>query len=167
MYSPSIFSSIRFRLVGVLGSVLLLTAYPLAAMVSPRPAGVKVANPLSPASPMPKLSASALAQSDKPHTLAASIYRIGQNLKTTLMLNNKGPHPLEVRPTLYSLSGERLEISPVTLEANSYSVINMSDLASPGGEAFREGSLQVFYRGNDLLLGAQVKMDGRSSEPCV
>lgn len=158
MNKPSSFASLRFRLVGVLGGVLLLTAYPLTAMVIPWTASVKVANPLHPAPAMPKLPASALAQSDKPHTMAASIYRIAQNLKTTLMLNNKGPRPLEVRPTLYNLSGERLETPPVTLEANSYSVINMSDLAAPGGEAFREGSLQVFYRGNDLLLGAQVKM---------
>ena len=30
-------------------------------------------------------------EADKPHTLAASLYRIRENLNTTLTLNNKGP----------------------------------------------------------------------------
>lgn len=98
------------------------------------------------------------AEADKPHTLAASFYRIGQNLKTSLMLNNKGPQPLEVSPTLYNLSGEHLEIPPVTLAANSHAVVDLREWAALGGELFREGSLQIFYRGNDLRLGAQVKM---------
>lgn len=98
------------------------------------------------------------AEADKPHTLAASFYRIGQNLKTSLMLNNKGPQPLEVRPTLYNLSGEHLEIPPVTLAANSHAVIDLREWAALGGEPFSEGSVQIFYRGNDLRLGAQVKI---------
>lgn len=97
-------------------------------------------------------------EADKPHTLAASLYHISENLKTTLTLNNKGPRPLEVRPTLYNLSGERLEIPPVTVEANSYSIIDLREWAALGSESFWEGSLQLFYRGNDLRLGAQVKM---------
>ena len=50
---------------------------------------------------------------DQPHFLAASYYRVGNNLTATLMLNNKGPQAIEVRPTLFSFSGERLETPPV------------------------------------------------------
>jgi len=77
-------------------------------------------------------------EADKPHILAASLYRIGEKLGTTLTLNNKGPRPLEVRPTLYNVSGERLEIPPVTVEANSHSVIDLREWAALGGETFRE-----------------------------
>ncbi|MCI0486903.1 MAG: Ig-like domain-containing protein, partial [Blastocatellia bacterium] len=100
----------------------------------------------------------------KPHTLAASFYRLRDDLETTLTLNNKGPDPLAVSPVLYNLSGERFEISPVLVEADSHRVIDMKDWLSLAGEAFFEGSLQLFYQGPDLLLGAQVKMlDVKSS----
>lgn len=43
---------------------------------------------------------------DKPHLLAASYYSVKDNLTATLMLNNKGPEPVEVKPTLFSLTGQ-------------------------------------------------------------
>jgi hypothetical protein len=77
-------------------------------------------------------------------------------LSATLMLNNKGPLPLEVQPTLFSLVGERMDIAPVTLEGNSFSMINLGEWAALGGEAFKEGSVRLFHRGRDLVLGAQI-----------
>jgi hypothetical protein len=51
---------------------------------------------------------------DQPHLLAALYYKVGNNMTATLMLNNKGSEPVEVKPTLFSLTGERLEVAPVT-----------------------------------------------------
>ncbi|MCP9494306.1 MAG: hypothetical protein MSG64_07610 [Pyrinomonadaceae bacterium MAG19_C2-C3] len=57
---------------------------------------------------------------DKPHTLAASYYSLRDGLSATLMLNNKGPKPLEVKPTLFDLDGQRFELAPVMVEGTSF-----------------------------------------------
>ncbi len=98
------------------------------------------------------------ADSDKPHTLAASYYSLRGNLKATLMLNNKGPKPLEVSPSLFSIYGDRFDAPPVTVEGNSFLEVDLSQWAAAAGPLFQEGSLQVFYKGPDLLLGSQVKL---------
>lgn len=97
-------------------------------------------------------------EADKPHTLAASFYSVRDDLKTTLTLNNKGPLPLEVKPTLFNQAGERLEIAPVMVDANAFSIIDLREWTATRSKDFEEGSLQLFYKGNDLRLGAQVKM---------
>lgn len=101
---------------------------------------------------------------DKPHFLAASYYNVGNNLTATLMLNNKGPQPVEVRPTLFSLSGERLEVAPLTVEGESFRNVNLRDMGALPGTPFEEGSLQLFHRGSDLVIGAQLYLadEGRS-----
>jgi hypothetical protein len=93
---------------------------------------------------------------DKPHFLAASYYNVGNNLTATLMLNNKGPVPVEVKPTLFSLTGERLETAPVIVEGESFRNIDLRDLGALPGTLFQEGSLQLFHRGPDLVIGAQL-----------
>lgn len=94
---------------------------------------------------------------DKPHLLAASYYSLNHGFTATLMLNNKGPKPIEVKPTLFSLDGQRLELQSITVEGMSFREVNMRDFGI-AGTAFQEGSLQLFHRGKDLVLGAQVKM---------
>ncbi|HXG06804.1 MAG TPA: hypothetical protein VNI77_05700 [Nitrososphaera sp.] len=99
-----------------------------------------------------------LAQSDKPHTMAATYYSLQGNLETSISLNNKGLLPLEVKPTLFNLAGERLDVPPVTVDATSFQVFDLAEWASHGDPTFQQGSLQLFYQGKDLLLGAQVKI---------
>ena len=72
------------------------------------------------------------------------------------MLNNKGPLPIEVQPTLFSLNGDRFEAQPVIVDANSHRFEDFADWAATAGEQFREGSIQLFHRGKDLVLGAQI-----------
>jgi hypothetical protein len=48
------------------------------------------------------------------------------------------------------------------VDATSFLVIDLSDWAILAGPTFLEGSLQLFYRGADLQLGAQVKLIDRS-----
>jgi hypothetical protein len=95
-------------------------------------------------------------QSLKPHLLAGSYYSVKDGLSATLMLNNKGPHPLEVTPTLFDLAGHRLEIASITVEPNSFRNIDLREWAALGGESFQAGSIQLFHRGRDLVLGAQI-----------
>jgi len=96
------------------------------------------------------------AADDKPHLLAGSYYTLKDNFSAKLLLNNKGPRPIEVQPTLFSLSGERFDISPVTVDSNSHRFEDFGAWAAIAGEQFREGSIQVFHRGKDLVLGTQI-----------
>lgn len=96
---------------------------------------------------------------DKPHLLAASYYSLKDSLRSKLLLNNKGPLPLEVRPMLFSMGGERYEVAPVTVEGNSFQLLDLRGWADAAGPQFREGSIQVFHLGRDLVLGAQVYVE--------
>lgn len=91
-----------------------------------------------------------------PHTLVGSFYTLQNNLEAKLLLNNKGNTPLEVHPTLYNLQGLELQLSPVTVEPQSFRFINLSDWAAIGGESFRSGNIKLFHTGKDLVLGAQI-----------
>jgi hypothetical protein len=64
--------------------------------------------------------------------LAASYYSLQGNLKAILNLNNKGLLPLEVTPTLFSLSGERLDVPAVTVDATSFRVIDLAQWVAEG-----------------------------------
>jgi len=93
---------------------------------------------------------------NKPHLLAGSYYTVKGNFSAKLLLNNKGPLPIEVQPTLYSLSGQRAEIPTITVDANAHRFVNLRDWAALAGPQFREGSIQLFHRGKDLVLGTQI-----------
>ena len=93
---------------------------------------------------------------NKPHLLAGAYYTINNNFSAKLLLNNKGPLPIEVRPTLFSVSGGRFEAAPVTVDANSHRFEDFAEWAAIAGEQFREGSIQLFHHGKDLVLGAQI-----------
>jgi len=92
----------------------------------------------------------------KPHLLAGSYYSLKDNFSAKLLLNNKGPHPIDVQPTLFSLSGERFDAPSITVDSNSHRFEDFSAWAAIAGEQFREGSIQIFHRGEDLVLGTQI-----------
>ena len=79
---------------------------------------------------------------ETPHTLAGSFYTVQNGIGAKLLLNNKGITPLEVRPTLYNLAGQPLELPAVTVEASSFRFINLSEWASIGGESYKQGSIR-------------------------
>jgi hypothetical protein len=94
----------------------------------------------------------------KPHLLAGSYYKVTDGFSAQLLLNNKGPAPIEVQPTLFSLNGQRFELPIVTAEANNHQFIDFRDWVALAGAQFSEGSLQVLYRGKDLELGVQIHL---------
>ena len=145
----------RLFLTGALGSILVCAVVLQVGATraqDPRPQALQGSGPAS----NPKFGPNADLDLDKPHLLAGSYYSMRGGLKATLLLNNKGPKPLEVRPTLFSLAGERLDIQPVVVDGNSFQMIDLREWAMVGGPSFEEGSIQLFHPGRDLVLGAQI-----------
>ncbi|CAN5691104.1 hypothetical protein BH20ACI4_BH20ACI4_23080 [soil metagenome] len=100
---------------------------------------------------------------EKPHTLVGAFYDV-QNFPTAkLLLNNKDTQAREVRPTLYSLDGQAMEIAPVTVEANLFQMINLQDWAGLGGENFQRGSIRLFHTGKDLNIGTQIYLSDEAN----
>lgn len=95
---------------------------------------------------------------EQPHTLAGSYYSLRNNFSATLMLNNKGALPLSVTPTFFSLNGTPLELAPLMVNAASYREIDLRELLANAPAEFQAGSLQVFYQGMKMQLGAQIKL---------
>lgn len=94
--------------------------------------------------------------SNKAHLLAASYYSVKDNLTATLMLNNKGPNPVEVKPTLFSLTGERFDAAPVIVAGESFRNIDLREIGALPDTPFEQGSIQLFHLGPDLVIGAQL-----------
>jgi hypothetical protein len=78
---------------------------------------------------------------NKPHTLAGSYFTLRNHSSAKLLLNNKGPSPVEVRPTIFAMSGEKFEPPAVTVAGNSYVFVNLADWAALAGPQFQEGGL--------------------------
>jgi len=93
---------------------------------------------------------------NKPHSLFGSYYSTQNGMTATMLLNNKGNQPLEVRPTIYNMSGQAIEIPAVWVEASSFRFVNLKEWAEMGGESFSQGSVRLFHVGKDLVLGAQI-----------
>jgi hypothetical protein len=94
--------------------------------------------------------------SEPAHWLVGSYYNTRNGLTATLLLNNKGIKPLEVRPKLFNMAGREFELPPVTVEPSSHLFVNLSEWAVLGGESFQEGNIKLFHYGKDLVLGAQI-----------
>lgn len=96
--------------------------------------------------------------------LAGSYYTLKNNFSAKLLLNNKGPLPIEVQPTFFSMSGDRFEAPSVVVDGNTHQFLDLADSVAAAGQQFQEGSVQLFHRGKDLVLGAQIYLtDDRHS----
>src|SRR5215210_2272239 len=95
-------------------------------------------------------------ETQTPHILVGGFYTTRSGFESKLMMNNKGPQPIEVAPTLYGENGAIIQMPTLTVERNSYIVVNLRDWANFGGEEFRQGNLRLFHRGKDLVLGCNI-----------
>ncbi len=77
--------------------------------------------------------------------LVGSYYSLKDGQETILMFNNKGPQPLVVNPSSFSLNGERLNLEPFTIPATSYTEVDLRVLLANYLPQFAEGSLQVTH----------------------
>ncbi len=95
---------------------------------------------------------------EKPHYLVGSYYTTKNGFTSNLLINNKGPQPIEVQPTLYSLAGQILQVPPITVPPNSHQTLDLASWATIGGNEFKEGSVHLFHRGEDIVLGTQIQI---------
>jgi len=137
--------------------VLALSYFPLISVLSS--GGENAPSEINSPTPSPTACIACQGGGDdnKQHLLAASYYKLADNLTTILMLNNKGPRPLEVHPTLFNRTGERRDLPVIIVAGTSFREINFADYGLAGTN-FEEGSLQLTHKGKDLILGAQVKL---------
>ena len=63
----------------------------------------------------------------KPHLLAGSYYTVKDGLSAKLLLNNKGPSPLEVKPTIFTTGGQKFEVPAIVVGGNSFVFVNIAD----------------------------------------
>lgn len=96
---------------------------------------------------------------EKPHTLVGAFYDVQNFPNAKLLLNNKDTRAREVRPTLYNLDGQILELPPVQVEAQSFRLINLREWTDFGGNSFRQGSIKLFHLGKDLAIGMQIYLE--------
>lgn len=143
----------------VLFAVALSLAYAPARFAEAVSGDSAVTPPAAPQA-IPQQPCCGVVESDnKPHLLAGSYYSVKNGFGAKLLLNNKGPHPIEVKPTLFSMGGERYQVAPVKVEGNSFRLLNMGGWIAAAGPQFQEGSIQVFHLGADLVIGAQVYLE--------
>jgi len=95
---------------------------------------------------------------DSPHTLAASYYSLRDGLSARLMVSDQGPRPMDIRITLFALSGERLDLPTASLAAQEVREFDLEQQAKTAGPAFAEGSLAVSYTGMNMELGGVLKL---------
>ncbi len=92
----------------------------------------------------------------KEHLLGGSYYTLKNGFSAKLMLNNKGPVPIEVQPTLFNMKGARFTAPVVVVNPTSHLFIDLGDWVAVAGDGFREGSVQLYHLGKDLVLGTQL-----------
>lgn len=77
-------------------------------------------------------------------TLPATYYSLKDDLTTRLTLNNKGPNPIAVQPTLFSPDGQRLDVPPVIVGGLSFVTLDIEQWGARG-TVFEEVNLQIMY----------------------
>lgn len=148
----------------ILSTVAILFAVALSLYLAPaQSAGARSSTPVVDASTVPQHvpqgCCGGSVGDDKPHLLAASYYTVNNGLSAKLLLNNKGPRPIEVKPMLFSMGGEKYEVASVIVEGNSFQILDISGWIGAVGPQFQEGSIQVFHLGRDLVIGAQIYLE--------
>ena len=146
-----------YRILTAVGILVLLLLGTVGAKLLPRALGASQSNESdSISSPTPAPGPCCGPADNKPHLLMGSYYSVKDNLSAKLLLNNKGSLPLIARPTLFSIAGERFEAPPITIDPESFQMIDISDWVHTAGPEFQEGSIEVFHLGRDLVLGSQI-----------
>jgi len=98
---------------------------------------------------------------DQPTTLRRMIgayYKTDKGWKSTLILNNKGSHPIDVTPTLYSQSGQGFTAPTVSVDGLSPLEVDLNALAKTAGPQFKEGSIEFSYTGKLLEMGGGLRI---------
>lgn len=77
--------------------------------------------------------------------------------KSSLVLNNALNRPMSARVALYNNHGQALVVPEINLASNVNRYFNVADwLSTADIEDFSEGSLEVFFHGPSMGIGAQL-----------
>jgi hypothetical protein len=143
---------------------LLLVAASAVALAAPFFGGYRTAFRRLESAALAKAAPAPQAQgccSDVPGTLRRMVgtyYSAEGNLKSTLVLNNKGPNAIAVTPILYSLGGSSFTAAPVTVGGEASLDVDLNALAAQAGPAFRSGSFEFTYTGRMLEIGGGLRI---------
>ncbi len=88
------------------------------------------------------------------HVLAVPYYDVSGGWTTELMLSNQAPVQMQAEITLFSLSGQKLHIPPVTLDSHQAEIYDLNQWVP--SLVFQRGSLHVSYFGPERVLDGSV-----------
>ncbi len=110
------------------------------------------------ASPTPKPQGCCSSVQPTLRRMIGTYYSIEDGMTSTLTLNNKGPHPIDVTPILYNLKGQRFVGSPVTVNGESSLNVEFGILAILAGPDFKKGSFEFTYLGRMMEMGGGLRI---------
>jgi hypothetical protein len=90
--------------------------------------------------------------------MIGTYYTTGDGFKSILILNNKGPGQIAVTPILHSQNGQAFTASPVAIDGQSSSEVDLNLLATIAGPQFRSGSFEFTYEGRLLEMGGGLRI---------
>lgn len=96
------------------------------------------------------------------HELVGSFYDVEAFPSARLLLNNKGPDPIEIVPTIFSSNGNQFNPAPVVVEGNFFRFIPLKEWATLGGDGFERGNIKLVHHGADLVIGAQIYLENNA-----
>jgi len=90
--------------------------------------------------------------------MIGAYYTTEDNFKSTLILNNKGPHQIVVTPILHGKSGETYKAPPVSVGGESSFEVDLNAIAESAGSKFRAGGIEFTYTGRLLEMGGGLRI---------
>lgn len=120
------------------------------------PSCVLFAQPPQPQSPLPPPSGKMMEMDNHLH---GAFYSIQEGWKSTLVLNNVIGSTSRAMITLYNKHGQALAVPEITLNPHESRYFNVAEwLTGDDGDMddFSEGSVEVFFHGISMSLGAQL-----------
>ncbi len=90
--------------------------------------------------------------------MIGTYYTTEDNFKSTLILNNKGPHQIVVTPILHGKNGETYKAPPVSVGGQSSFEADLNAIAENAGSKFRSGGIEFGYTGRMMEMGGGLRI---------
>jgi hypothetical protein len=90
--------------------------------------------------------------------MIGTYYTTEDNFKSTLVLNNKGPHQIVVTPILHGKNGETHQAPPVSVGGESSYEVDLNAIAESAGSKFRSGGVEFTYTGRMMEMGGGLRI---------
>ncbi|MGH9846889.1 MAG: hypothetical protein ACREEM_49965, partial [Blastocatellia bacterium] len=90
--------------------------------------------------------------------MIGTYYTTEDGFKSTLILNNKGPHQIVVTPVLHGRNGESYKAPPVSVGGESSYEVDLNTIAESAGSKFRSGGIEFTYTGRMMEMGGGLRI---------